>query len=439
MRHSPLNRLPDHFWSSLALFMLPALSLVLPSGYSYGPALLILVSIFSVRLWWGKWKLRKDIWWMWASFALLALSWLLDNWISGERGSALEKPIKILITLPCLFYLAQRPPQSRWLWHGAVVGAMGALAIAIFQASNHMDLVRIGGLRANGFTNAIQFGNIALLLATISLCGWNAAHSRENLWRLWLIIGFASGILASLLSGSRGGWLSLVIMAGLTCLYLILTRRWRPFILLTSLCSLTVIGAAQVPQLHLQERIALAQHEVQAYQQRGEANTSIGARLQMWEFAWQLYKEKPLLGWTQSGYMEQKREALEENRVDPFLNEFNHPHNELLDTASKRGSVGLMILFAIYFIPFRAFWSRFIEAKHPEAKAAYLSGLVIPIAYFGFGLTQAFLPHNSGIMVYVYLLCLLTFNDKTTKSRFNKQEEKRLENHSHPHKISTSI
>ncbi len=344
---------------------------------------------------------------MWISFALLALSWLIDNWISGERGSAVEKPLKMLMTLPCLLYLAQRPPQARWLWHGVVVGAIGATCIALYQAWQLMDLVRAGGFRARGFTNGIQFGNIALVLGSMCLCGWNTAASRVLLWRLWLIAGFASGLLASLLSGSRGGWLSLALVAGVATIYLLMTGRWRAIMLLAAVCIAGAWGALQVPQLNLHDRIAEAKNDVHAFQHQGNASTSVGARLQLWQFSWKLYREMPMLGWTQQGYMEQKQNAINANKLDPLLAEFNHPHNDMLDAASKRGTIGLLILLAVYATPLIFFGKRFRESSSPDMRAVYMAGMVVPIAYFGFGLTQAFLPHNSGVMLYVYMLCLL--------------------------------
>ena len=400
------QHLPDHFWSSLALFLLPALSLAVPSGYSYGPALLILASLFSVRVWWGKWALPKEVWWMYGSFALLALCWLIDNWISGDGSSAFEKPAKMLITLPCLLYLAQRPPQARWLWHGVVVGALGALMVGGWQIlSGHPSWSN--DHRITGFNNAIQFGNLALLLGLLSLCGWNAASTRRLLWRSWLSVGFAAGLLASLLSGSRGGWLSLVLLAGMAFLYLLASGHWRAIVALVILGTVGLWAALQLPQLHLQERIALAQHQVHVYREHGNAATSVGARLQMWQFGWSLYRERPILGWSQQGYMEQKRLAMDAKRLDPYQAEFNHPHNEILDAASKRGTVGLLILLLAYASPLFLFAGIFRSTANRQLRALGLAGMVVPIAYIGFGLTQAFLPHNNGITMYVYVLCLI--------------------------------
>ena len=400
-------RLPDHFWSSAALFLLPALSLVLPSGYSYAPALLIIVSLVNIRLWWGKVSLPKEVWWMYGSFALLALSWLVDGWLSGERGSALEKPLKILLTLPCLFYLAKRPPQARWLWHGLVVGAIGAASVAVYQAFNSLEAFRAGWFRAQGFTNAIQFGNLALLLGMMALCGWLVPSRQKTLWRGWLLVGSLSGLFASFLSGSRGGWLALILLAGLFLAYLTFAGYWRSVLAIAIIGAATGFAVLQIPQLHMKERVLLIKQEAAGYSTNGIANTSVGARLQMWKFGWDLYRTKPIFGWTQLGYMKEKRREIDANHLDPLQAEFNHPHNELLDAASKRGTVGLMILVLVYAAPIFAFAHIFKSSAHIEARAISMAGMLIPIAFAAYGLTQSFLPHNSGATMYVYSLVLL--------------------------------
>ena len=345
---------------------------------------------------------------MYASFVLLAVCWLADSWVSGQRGSALEKPIKIALALPCLLYLVRRPPRSVWLWHGLVVGAIGAATIALYQVTKQMETIPAGGwFRAHGFTHPIQFGNIAILLGTLSLCSWNRNTSQPILWRFWLTSGFAAGLVASLLSSSRGGWLSLILIGIGASIYSAIKGYWRIIIPIT-LIGLIVAGAAtQIPQLRILERIGQAGSEVNAFRQQGDATSSVGARLQMWDFAWELYKQKPLLGWSQRGYDKQKQILIESKKLDPILGELNHPHNELLDTASKRGTVGIAILLLVYISPTILFIRKMRITSDPNLRSAYLAGSLIPIVYFGFGLTQSFLPHTSGITIYIYLLCLI--------------------------------
>ncbi len=105
--------------------------------------------------------------------------------------------------------------------------------------------------------------------------------------------------------------------------------------------------------------------------------------------------------------MEEKQRAIEGKRLHPVLAEFNHSHNDLLDAMVKRGTIGLLILLLAYATPLFTFYQRLKTSQDPKTRALCLAGMTIPLAYLGFGLTQAFLPHNSGLMVYVYLSCLI--------------------------------
>ena len=417
-------RAPESVWSNACIFLLPALSLVLPSGYSYAPALIVIVSLISIRTWWGKVSLPSEAWWLYGAFALLALTWLADSWISGERGSALEKPIKILLTLPCLYYLARRPPQGRWLWHGLVIGALGAALLAVYQALGNIDGFLAGWYRPAGFTNAIQFGNLALLLGMMALCGWSAPTQPNIMWRGWLLFGFLNGLLASFLSGSRGGWLALILLIFLFLAYLAILGSWRSLLIITAISIATGFTTLQIPQLHIKDRISKVKEEVDDYSTKNIANSSIGARLQMWQFSWSLYRSKPLLGWSQRGYMEEKKLGIEAKRLDPAQAEFNHPHNDFLDAASKRGTIGLICLLLVYVTPFLIFLRTLNSTSNNQERATATAGMLIPIAYAIYGLTQSFLPHNSGIMVYTYMTFFIwaTLNRSSKNSQtLNKQ------------------
>ena len=397
--------LPYNFWSSLALLLLLALSLSIPSGYSYGPLLLVIVAI-------GTWYKQKDkrsvlpqeAIVLYISFALLATSWLIDDLISGGGSSALDKPLKILLTLTGFWYVTQRPPTPSALWYGAGIGAIGASAVGTYQILAG-DPLWVSINRVGGFTNAIQFGDIALLLGMIALCGWDA-HREKPLWkwRAALIIAFICGLSASIMSGTRGGWLALATLASLFIILQIKKANLKTVFIAGTVSVLTLGAAWHTPQLRIQERIATAISEAKDYQSQRIASTSIGARLQMWDFAWTLYAEKPVLGWSQRGYQEQKIKAIAEGHLDPTQVEYNHPHNELLDAAAKRGTIGLIVTLLCYLVPLAIFANYVRESKdNSQINAIATAGMLIPLSYLCFGVTQSFLPHNSGTMMYFYL------------------------------------
>ena len=81
---------------------------------------------------------------------------------------------------------------------------------------------------------------------------------------------------------------------------------------------------------------------------------------------------------------------------------------------AKRGLVGVALLLAFYAVPLLIFWpTQKRMAQCPGApmdrQILYLRmlGIMVPLCYMGFGMTQVFFAHNSGHLFYVYLLVLV--------------------------------
>ena len=94
--------------------------------------------------------------------------------------------------------------------------------------------------------------------------------------------------------------------------------------------------------------------------------------------------------------------------------DYDHAHNELLDMFAKRGLLGVALLLVFYTVPLLIFWPtrrRMAQcAGAPmDRQILYLRmlGVMLPLCYLGFGLTQVFFAHNSGHLFYVYMLVLL--------------------------------
>ncbi|MEH3085502.1 MAG: O-antigen ligase family protein [Xylophilus ampelinus] len=209
------------------------------------------------------------------------------------------------------------------------------------------------------------------------------------------------GLCGSLLSQSRGGWLGLLLAlpvlayAANTCI-----PRRRIAVAVAAVLVPLSIGAA-MPGSPVRDRIDNAVHEVDAYETRGDADTSLGQRLEHWKLAWRMGLQKPAFGWTQRGYNEEKQRAAAAGEVAPIVLQFNHAHNEYLDVFAKRGAAGVLVLLLLYLVPFAFFWPR--NKDQDDRRGLRLAGLAIPVCYAGFGLTQAFIGHNSGTLFFVFM------------------------------------
>ena len=390
--------------ASAGAFMVPGLALWLPSGYSYGAALLLLAALASAPVWWRR-PAPRAAWWLMAAFSCMGALWLLDVGATWGWGS-MDRPAKYLLALPCIFYLMTFEPRASWLWMGVAVGAVGSGLVGLYQT---FVLVLP---RANGFTNAIQYGNLSMLLAVMSGMLLVVQWHRWVPWQRWLLAAATVlGATGSVLSQSRGGWLALVLLLPVCAWLLVRTTGQRR--VYWGLCAMALAAAAlsQVPAV--EQRVDEARHEVQTYQERGDGRTSVGQRLAHWHLAWQMGWDRPLTGWGRAGYEAEKARRVAAGLANPVVLEFGHAHNEALDLFAKRGLPGVLLLLAFYGIPLVMFWPTAERIRDGsgrmdrESLSLCLMGVLMPLSYIGFGLTQVFLAHNSGNMFYLFMCPLL--------------------------------
>lgn len=401
---------PDRV-ATAALFLVPALGGTVQSGYSYGAALLLIAALCSLH----RWPRAQQSPWTWALallFAFLAVYWYVlappgDDWGRWDRS------IKFVLGIVCLLFVSRTAPWPRAQFWGLLAGCIGVGAVALWQI--HVE----GEPRASGFptgrTNAIQWGNLTLLLGTMLTVQTIAL--RRHLARTWVVVAGLAVLMAlnaSMLSGTRGGWLA-VLVALPVGLYLLWRMRptamWR--MVGSAAAVLVLVGAAN--HSVLVERWDVMEKEVQGYDSARKADNSVGQRLEHWRFAWNVGLERPLLGWGRAGYIAEKAKRVAAGEYAPSIIEYYYAHNEFLDMFMKAGIVGVLLLLLVYAVPLGMFWptrARLAAYAHQPAAvqaqmlALRLGGSSIPVMYFGFGLTQVYFAHNSGIMPFVFMSML---------------------------------
>ncbi|WP_273361325.1 O-antigen ligase family protein [Simplicispira suum] len=393
--------------SSVAAFAVPGLALWLPSGYSYGAVLLLLGTLLTLNRW-PRQRHEAFTWWFAASMLAMAVVWAAQADPAEHFGRA-DRPAKFILGAACLLFVTCYPPRPRALLAGLAVGSLGAGGLALWQ------MYGLHAERAWGHTNAIQYGNLALCLATMLALYTGALWRQLRISvRVLCILGVLAGLDASVLSQSRGGWLALLLALPLGLAWLYMRRRetFRAVGLgVAAIVAVLMVFNGGV----LMERVERMEHEIQTYDQRGEAGNSVGQRLEHWRFAWDIARERPLLGWGFAGYMAEKADRVAAGRYHPSIVEYKFVHNELLDQWVKLGILGPAMLLLFYALPLAMFLPKRERTKNYErdaelgahALALRLCGTCIPVLYIGFGLTQVFFAHNSGIMFYLFMLMLL--------------------------------
>jgi len=389
-----------HRFTSVAVFLFGAVALVVPTGYSLGPVLLLLGSLMLVVRRSPQALMVSDRWVVGVLLLYGSVVGGLSLWDLGSRG--FDRPGRLLWAVPVLLLILRYPPRLSWLWSGLAVGAIGAGSWAMWLKMAE------GIERVGGFLHPIQFGNLSMLMGVLCCAGlgWAATRQRRVGWVALLLLGVVMGMIGSFMSGSRGGWVGLPVVG------FVLYRgygRQLPLGVKAGAVGAVLLLVAIVyglPQTGVQQRVDEAVSDISLYVSGGERDTSLGLRFEMWRGAAQLIQERPLLGWGESGYRNAMEALGEQGVISPMAAEFGHAHNEFIDAFAKRGLVGLGVLLLLYMVPIRLFASGLTHQDYALRSLA-VAGTLLPVAFIDFGLSQTFLAHNSGAMFYAFWLAVL--------------------------------
>jgi O-antigen ligase len=170
-----------------------------------------------------------------------------------------------------------------------------------------------------------------------------------------------------------------------------------------------LVGGATVyavPQIGVQDRVHQAFSDISLYVSGENRSTSVGSRFEMWRGAALLIQEKPLTGWGSNGYAEAMANFGEAGVISEEAAQYGHAHNEFIDAFAKRGVLGLVALLTLYLVPMRLFAQQ-LQAPYLPTRAVATAGVLLPVTFLDFGLSQVFLEHNSGVMMYAFMLVVL--------------------------------
>lgn len=134
--------------------------------------------------------------------------------------------------------------------------------------------------------------------------------------------------------------------------------------------------------------------------------TSLGLRLEMWRAAWRMFREHPLLGVGTGAYRETADAWGRSGYLIRNATGFDHPHSDILDVLASQGIVGLVVLLAVYVLPFGAF-SQGLRSDEPGRRAFGLAGTLLVMGMVIGGFTETLFIHSAVISWYTVLMAIL--------------------------------
>ncbi|MCF8780178.1 O-antigen ligase family protein [Vibrio sp. IRLE0018] len=185
----------------------------------------------------------------------------------------------------------------------------------------------------------------AITVSIVAISIYELLTQKNNFYCKLLLTSIVSfGILASLISETRSGWLSLIITSLLT---IILTRKKVIIHLKNNKLASFFIAVMSIIIIYviIDDRVASTLDNLEKISS-GEALESIGLRLEMWKSAFIITQGNYLLG-LGSDF---KKVMLDYANAGEISSAFltwhpNHLHNEYLDRFVKQGVLGLSVFF----------------------------------------------------------------------------------------------
>lgn len=374
---------------------------IVKGGYNVAPALLMLIGLgYGIYVLTKKslLNLSKVDKWLIYSYLFYFLTFVLSLCINGGKMRDLDTASRVVFLIPVLLLLLKYPIKTCVLSYSIPLGGIVFVCIALYD-----KFILNLNPDQNPRIMHIQGGDISMSLGILSLIiALYAYQKREMKLTVLSVIGGLCGIVGSLLSTARGGWVALPILL-IVILWIYrhsLSKRF--FLTFFGIIAVASVGISQMPNNRIMERINVAQKDIQLYLDKNNGNTSLGARFEMWKSAIAMAKEKPLFGWGIQGATEKRKQETKEKIATGNIGQFTHAHNQYLDDLSKRGIVGLLALLAVLFIPLRSFMKN-LKTANNEIKLIATLGVAHILSVMIYGLSQGFLVHNSGTIFYFFL------------------------------------
>lgn len=341
-----------------------------------------------------------------AVFTVAVLISLVETGFHRDAVRELDVLLRPLWAIPILYLLIRARTAEALLWFGIALGAIVVGLSALYEF-----LVTDDFRRADGGTSAITFGNTALLMGIISAVGTPYFRKFGNLYLMLPVAALLLGLLASLLSGSRGGWIALPALILLLLWHLRRVGYRQGALATAGVLIISVVSALALPQSEVIDRIdtAIVQFNQYVEDPIQHGGTSVGARLELWRVAWKMFLEQPFFG---GGIGHSFNVFLQEQIAlgnhNPKLRTQTMPHNVFLDTLALQGLFGLAGLVGIW----GALGVVFVKAtreRETQLRMLGTAGLALLVSYCLFGLTDSVMGYGPPLVFFSLYSALIVY------------------------------
>ena len=386
-----------------SIFLFFSLLLVFPKGYNYGStALLILSVLFLCYLLYKRVsvstivKQNKAIFVVTTFYFLVSLFFIFFH---GEKINLIDNPLRAFLFLSVIIFVVYSSVKFDVLLYSIPLGAFISGVVALYQ----YYILNLES--AFYYQMKIQSGDMAMSLGLFSFSvAFYFLDVKKSKLALFSVGCGIFGVLASILSFARGGWISAPFIV-ITLLFLYRYLLSRKVLIGLSLI-LCFGGALLMMNNQFTGRISDAKYQLDVYLSSYNKVSSVGERLDMWKIGSKAFLEHPVSGWSLKELDYYKKDLADKDVVTKASISFSHLHNQFIDELAKKGIVGGIAILSIFIIPLYLFYRNAVGQLNKRIKFISILGIVHVLSMIIYCMSQSFLAHNSGNIFYFFVLFL---------------------------------
>ena len=292
--------------------------------------------------------------------------------------------------------------NTNYLLFGVKVSLLVIGSIVIFS----------GAARGTGVMNAGVFGNLAVSLFFIAFVFFYQESFKNKVFTSLTLL---FGLVAIIGSGTRGAWLSFLLILGVYFYFLYkqkikLSLRSK---IITVLIFASIITFASFNQ-SIKYRSLQAYTEISNFMSGDQDPTSVGLRLNMYTKAVQNVQNVPFFsghGYRTSNIVLFKNDSSVNGKISVG---FNHLHNAYLTNYYNGGIVLLVALLLLLFLPLKIFIKANIQNRE---NPIFISGAILTLGFASFGMVNILLGDTYMNGFYVFFLAIfMLLTNKSIKA-----------------------
>lgn len=416
MRLPSLSTTAKHlFYWLLAVYLISAL--IIPSVSDIVAGCLLLLGWTYVLCFFERTNLTKMEWAVILIFVLYSVNSLMSFlFVDSQRLAQyrLEDDVKFAFLLPLFMYLRNTKISEKYLIRLFVFVVIFLGITSLVQAYGMYNYREVWFVfdgytahmyRPAGSVNPMRYAAITLILSAFIFAYLMLFKVDKYFLRMLFLVSILFGIGACLLTQTRGVWLAVPIILLFFIFYLFRAgnKKAGGAVLLSGILVIAFLSQLDV----VEKRVEKAVKSIELYED-GNSQTSIGARLDMYVVAFQLFKEKPLFGHGLNGFKVKTSEMKESGELEGYSRELGvrkTAHNEFFQAAVEKGGVGLILTMGLFLIPLYVFY---LNVSSPDRVIRWFAscGVLMLVVLFVAGQSGTIMNHKTFTHFYIFMVFL---------------------------------